>query len=109
MVKKILIPFEPTGNLIEFVTSWQKLEGNIIWKENYEFHAILYYDSYSPGNNPRFYFNDLSGNITYSMSMGQFDRVLRNCDMVKKEVEGDWTFIKHGLVYSIILTDRYVK
>jgi len=100
--KTLMIPFDRNGNLLQYVARWMDPK-NIVMKENYIFAAVLHYDTFTGNNPPRFHFSDLSGNITYSMSLGEFNRVVQNCDIKDGYVQGHWTFRKHGRTYSLIL------
>ena len=81
---------------------------DVTWKENYTFPATLYYDHRSFGNSPRFYFHEtLKLHARLSMSISEFDRVIKNCGIQNRLVTAEWTFKKHGSTYSCVLTEKY--
>lgn len=108
MKKPLMIPFDKDG-LMEYVGHWVKPE-DVEWRENYTFIATLYYDERSIGNSPRFYFHEtMQLRKKLSMSISEFDRVIKNCGIQNRLVTAEWTFKKHGSTYSCVLTEKYCE
>jgi hypothetical protein len=91
------IPFNKDG-LVNWVGHWMK---DIIWKDNYIFSDTLYYVKYYTGKSSvTFEFKDSNG-LRYTMSLMQFDALIKDKLFKNNSITADWTFVKRGQNYLI--------
>lgn len=95
-------PREVKGSLIDY----DNRSGNVEYIENKVFEDTLTFEGYARGRSSAvFHFVDSSG-ATYQMFMTDIDDLLKNRDIINRQVKGKWTFCKRGKNYGIKLYDE---
>ena len=93
---------EVKGSLLDY----DNHSGNVEYIENKVFEDTLTFEGYSRGRSSAvFNFTDSNGD-TYQMFMTDIDDLLREKDIINRQVKGTWTFCKRGRNYGIKLCEE---